>query len=177
MDSKAQASSVFNLLISAVVALAVLAILLAILAPVFFPNDPAKKVPPVLKDAFSGIGSIKTTETVTFESTYSNLNSTGIANASGVGITPNQICLSLGDLSTESAIFEITNERNSINFKGSGKKDARISIYCYSGKEMVSSIEVLGSSGIKAEWADGCPCVNSENEEVCCLVALRFATH
>ena len=175
MDSKAQASSVFQLLISAIVAGAVLMILLQVLGVINFGFNQAPDTAAAdqLKDAWNHRATIKTTTSnVTFTSAASNINSVALADSSKVGISKEQICLSLGDFSTiDNPPFEINDDRTSITYTGSSNKDARVSVYCYTGKELQSTLEGLGT-GLDPAWAGECACADSE--ETCCLVALRF---
>lgn len=177
LDSKAQASSVFQLLISAVVALAVLMILFSVLGLIRFDigNEPAKATADQLKEAWNQTSTLKTTQNVTFSPSQDSINPRALADTSRVGISSNQICLSLGDFKDlDSSNF--TMEGKAIKYTGSSNKVARVSVFCYTGKELEIALEEAGLENM-VDWLSDCSDIGySESDEMFCLIALRSGT-
>jgi len=177
LDSRAQASSVFQLLISAIVAAAVLMILLQVLGIINFGfnQDPAKAASDLLKDAWNNPATIKTsTSNVTFTTALKQINSIALAQGSKVGIASEQICLSLGDFSEKDNSLFVKNESgNAISYTGSSNKDARLSVFCYTGEQALETLKSLeDNAGTWETDGDNCgACFTST--ETCCIVALR----
>jgi len=138
--------------------------------PCYGPLRPPSAASDQLKEAWNHTATLKTTLNVTFSPQQNNINVLSLAEASRVGIATEQICLSKGDLA-ETSFFQINEARTSINYTGSGNKDARISVLCYAGDRLVSVLTEMGTQ-MNPEWASDCPCI--ESTETCCLVALRF---
>lgn len=173
MDSRAQASSVFQLLISAVVALAILMVLFSVLGIIRFDigSEPSKAASDQLKEAWNSPATLKTTQNVTFSPQQNIISPRGLADTSRVGISPEQICLSLGDFEDkEGSNFAIAGK--SINYTGSGTKVARISIFCYNGNELLTALDESGLTDASI-WLSNC---DVDTAELFCIVALRTGT-
>ncbi|MCX6802302.1 MAG: hypothetical protein NT067_04285 [Candidatus Diapherotrites archaeon] len=100
-----------------------------------------------------------------------------IIEKAGIGISENQLCLSLGEYSDSNSAFE--SGTSFIRYKQGGLRNATFSVLCVPGEEMLSQIGEDGSyPKIKDGWAENCECVQDPalQEQTCCLVMLKYAT-
>ncbi len=98
-NERGQAFSAFQLLIAAVVAMAILGILMAIIGgigPIGTHSDPTKQVADKIQELRER-GGYEKTEVVTFDSdTKKYMRSSEIISEADVGMSTDQVCLSLG---------------------------------------------------------------------------------
>ncbi len=178
-NEKGQSFSVFKLLISAIVALAILGILLTLIYGPwwdFFPKDePAQKAGELVQK-LSDRGGYERSSKVTFDSSKkSTMLSKEVISIAQWGVANDKVCLSLGDFA-DSGDFAEGQENGSpekIALDVTGKREATLSVLCDSGTLLEQAIEDYSNEGLKAEWIEGCPC--TEDEATCCLVALRYS--
>lgn len=173
MDFRGQASSVFQLLISAVVALAILMILFSVLGVINFGvnTEPAKAAADVLKEAYNSPASVKTQPKVTFNSSQKEINLYNLAKSSKIGINEEQICLLAGAYQDNETLFTLTDY--TLTYNGSGSKDVGLAAFCYSNNQLATTIENV-SPVLSGYYNDGACCSNldSESDELCCFIAL-----
>ncbi len=171
-DQRGQAFSTFQLLISAVIALAILGLLLTILGQLPFLNTqkPSTEAENLIKSQVSRPGEVRTSLKVSFQKTDS-LNAKAIASASGV-LTPGQICLSLGEHEqTEGFNLNDPSAANRIlSYEGSSLQ-VKMSVICDAGDQLDTD---LGDNGLDQGWDDDCGNI-SGSSQTACLIALRIA--
>ena len=172
LNSVGQGSSVFQLLIAAVVALAILGVLLQVLN-IINPDvgaEPSKVAVDRLKDAYGQPGTLKTSAKVTFRASTDPLNAGGIAKSSGV-TSPQNVCISVGDFEgTEKFNTEVSGK--TIKYKGNGSQPAQISVLCDHSAEIEQTLDDYGAG--YSDWLQGCEFESNLNETVC-IIALRVA--
>jgi len=166
MNSKAQASSTFQLLISAIVAIAILTILMQVLGiiPGLFPTgDPAEKAKNLIVKAYNNPAT-QVSEKVTFAK-KTTLLASGIAEGSGIGIEASQICFLSGDFEGSNTF---TVEPQKIVYKGTTSKDVKLVAVCDDKTHIETTVNTDLELGSTADCTDF-----PENERVCVLVLKR----
>ena len=177
MNSKGQAFSVFNLLIAAIVAFAILYILLTILpppGPMFQdPNDAAKQLIPT---AMNSPGSVQTSAREASFDNESNLAPSAIVAESG--ITAENICILKHDFADdERFVFR----RNTLYYESTSSMTLKISAVCERAGQLQEILNVEldnpatiapGDAGDIA-CGSNCDAVNDPNK-TCCAILLNF---
>ncbi|MBM3282584.1 MAG: hypothetical protein FJY86_04585, partial [Candidatus Diapherotrites archaeon] len=158
VNNKGQAFSTFQLLIAAVVALAILVLLLNIIGglPNFGSSEPLEEAATLIKGQVNSPSELRTgSNPITFTKEDS-LNPKAIADKSGV-VTANQVCISLGDfLQDDGTDFAEMNETAGIvKYTGSGQFRVRLSVICDTGTELA---EDLTNNGIEDDWLQSTKC-------------------
>lgn len=173
MNDRGQAFSTFQLLISAVVALAILVLLLNIMGslPDFGNRSPSEEAVNLIKSQINSPAELRTSgNAVTFKKDDS-LNTKSIAANSGV-LTQSQICISRGD-HEETQEFEFPGTEGEILRYNGSQLRVRLSVICDTGTELESD---LGSNGLDSSWLNNDACQNLvQLNQTACLIALRFA--
>lgn len=173
MNKKGQASSVFNLLIAAVVAVAILTILMYImnLIPKPFSQSPTERAVEVVKSNTTLLG----TRTITSEVTWQNkgeLSARAIADGTG-SLAEDQVCVLPGQFESDSSgSFKIISEGSKIQYAFEGSMNTKLFVLCDYVNKMS---ETMGEYGV--DWAgqvDSCPCMGTYDGEAtkCCIVAI-----
>ncbi|MFH0970406.1 MAG: hypothetical protein V1776_03015 [Candidatus Diapherotrites archaeon] len=173
MNTRGQAFSTFQLLIAAVVALAILVLLLNIIGslPNLGGQKPNKVASDLVASQVNAPSELRTSNSVTF-TREDSLNAQAIASASQV-VTQGQLCLSLGDF-PEDGDFTTNDSGNIIKYAGSSNLRVRLSVICDTGTELIDD---LTDNGIVDDWTSSnsaCGDVTSLSQTAC-IVALRFA--
>ena len=169
MDNKGQGFEVFKLLIAAIVAGAILAILLPLLNIDFTGRDPATVAAEKIKEGITLPGTPIYTDSVSFKRNQSLVAST-LADKSRQ-LNQDQVCLSKGDLGSDPTFEEL--DAKQISYTGTGKS-VKMAVLCDSGREIEQSATDL--PGLEPDWLGNCGCAQSQSDETCCLVALKFNT-
>ena len=189
IGEKGQAFSTFKLLIAAIVAVVILMILLSILGYINFSprNQPIVSAADALKSAYQTPSQLVTSQKVTFTKTNNTLARLTVVERANIGISPEQVCLSLGDFKNiKNSGFEggadgETVNKNAITFtRPNSSQDAKLSVLCYTGSDLEN---LVGSSTdaiypkIDDSWVSSCDCVSDPDlaKQTCCLIALRVA--
>lgn len=173
MNDRGQAFSTFQLLISAVVALAILVLLLNILGSIniFGTQNPSEEAVNLIKSQINSPAELRTSgNPVTFKKDDS-LNAKSIASRSGV-LTESQVCISKGE-HEETQEFEFPGiEGEILRYNGSQLR-VRLSVICDTGTELEEDLE---SYGLSSDWLSNDACQElTELNQTACVVALRFA--
>lgn len=172
MNTRGQAFSTFQLLIAAVVALAILVLLLNIIGslPNLGGQKPNKVASDLVASQVNSPAELRTSTQVPFGKDDS-LNAKSIAAASGV-VTEGQICLSLGDHenSSDETGFQISSSGNVITYNGASSLRVKISVLCDTAGQIE---EDLADNGDFSGWWGSCGNLNLD--QTGCIVALRFA--
>ncbi|MEK6902187.1 MAG: hypothetical protein AABX02_01190 [archaeon] len=173
MNTRGQAFSTFQLLIAAVVALAILVLLLNIIGslPNLGGQKPNKVASDLVASQVNSPAELRTSTNVPFGKDDS-LNAKSIASTSGV-ITEGQICLSLGDhaeASGETGFHLQGVNNNIITYDGSSSLRVKISVLCDTGGQIQTDLEDNGDYG---GWTNDC--TDLPPNQTACIVALRFA--
>lgn len=191
IGEKGQAFSTFKLLIAAIVAVVILVILLSILGYIDFSprNQPLVGASDALKEAYQVPSQLVTnTQSVTFTKDYT-LSRRAIVERANIGISEDQICLTLGDFQgmttsgfeggviCSNVTGDCSNE-NKITYRGGGAKNIKFSVLCYEGAELP---DIVGTGpeaiyeDIDEDWVNQCECVTDADlqKQVCCMIALR----
>ena len=124
-NEQGQAFSVFKLLISAIVAFAVLSILLTILPNPRFGRDPGDIAKSMISERLRNPGALARSDVITFE-TDSALAPSALTE--GTGITRQQVCISMGEYASDESDFSFVGK--ALYYQGTSPLDARISVMC-----------------------------------------------
>ncbi len=191
IGERGQAFSTFKLLIAAIVAVVILMILLSILGYINFSprNQPIVSAADSLKAAYQTPSELVTSQKVTFTKSNNTLSRLTVVERANIGISPEQVCLSLGDFAGlagqggfDGGVDGDSPNVNRIMYKGGGSRDAKLSVLCYTGANLPDIIgdgEDAIYTEIEKSWVDGCDCTDESNDlskQTCCLIALRVAT-
>ena len=173
MNSKGQSFDVFKLLISAIVASAILVMLFAIIGGIpTFGTDPTQKAVETVKSMYSSPGQHYKTSEVQFKS-GDGLTPKTIASKSGL-LSESQVCTSVGEFENDTTLF--SNDGGVVTYIGSGNKNAKLSVICDDGKSLTES-DIPRYQG-SYNWASSCTeswTSTCNGEETCCIIALRKA--
>lgn len=139
MNSRGQAFSVFQLLIAAVVAGAILVILLQVLGTLpGISQDPNEVAGSSVQTQIDNIGS-PAFKKVTFEN-GSNLTAKTIA-AKSSAIPPEKVCVGVSeDVPNAEADFQVNSSNSSVIYKGTFNQKARILVYCDNSRDLAEGI-------------------------------------
>ena len=171
MNSRGQAFSTFQLLIAAIVAIAILAILFQIIGiiPGIGQQEPSSNAANLVKDLINKPYTGKTSSQVTFKSGDS-INTKAISAASQAGATEQNIVLSLGDFQTTGG-FTPGPAGASISYQGGSSKNVRLWAMCAPQRELADSVHQFGpSDGIRSASES---CSTIADDDICCMIALR----
>ncbi len=150
MNHKGQANSVFQLLIAAVVAGAILIILLQVLRiiPPLGGDDPNEVAANAVKSQVNDVGLVKLTSSVTFGQ-QSSLNARTIADKSG-GLAPDQVCIVLGNSAPSFGNDTVWNlgggEGQLVQYKGGFSQTTKLLVVCDRSGELDQTLEDYGYS-------------------------------
>ncbi len=173
MNSRGQAFSTFQLLIAAIVALAILVILLGVMDVIPDFND--KKISDEASNFISS-GAARPSDLQTSGSRITikggdTLNARALAEQSKI-ISQNQICISKGDFEGTTDFVFTDAEGTILRYDGS-QTGLKISVLCDTGTEIQNDLE---KNGITADWMTTTQCQNvSQLSQLACIVALRYA--
>ena len=172
MNQKGQEFSAFKLLISAIVAVAILAILIPLIIGPGLPQDPNVKVKQLIGQAVSNPSAVQIDNDVTFI-TDSSISAASIMSDSGY--SANQVCMGItkfenqdfrliGGESTESGYYRIM-------YDGSSDKKVKVIVICDTDSEaLVNDIVDYGHDD-KINTSD---CDICEGQGSCCAVILDY---
>ncbi len=171
MDSKGQ-NQVFQLLIGAIIAFAVLAILLGLLPNINIGKNPLDEAKRLVKDAANNPSSAFSSERVTFDNAKSLVPRT-IAVGSGGVITEDQLCLFTGSRFDEGSGFEFRGDKPSGIYYTGSPREVKLRIIC----DRPSALE----KGLKDNFPGetftlgGASCGNdceSSGRDTCCVIVV-----
>ena len=134
MNEKGQAYSAFKLLIAAIIAMAILGILVPIIMQVMglIKNNPTDKTVSLLSELVDKPGTLKYAKDVSFDDANPTLSGTTLAEKTAVA--SDQICMDLGEFSTDSSFTRVTSTtQHIITYTGSGKV-VDLAVICNSSK-------------------------------------------
>lgn len=171
-NNKGQAASTFQLLIAAIVAIAILGVLMGILGIIPKPpgQEPIAAATEVLnKASTTSMATPVVSKEATFNKDYPTLAAVSLAKGD-VGITENQINLSLGFFKDKAAGFTKPTEKV-ITYTGTSKK-VKIGALCATGCGELNRLadEVFTIPGDSSAYQ--CTC----EDEICCVVYLLSVT-
>ncbi len=178
MNNRGQAFSTFQLLIAAVVALAILVLLLNIIGslPQTGTSKPQSEAVNLIKSQVNSPSELRTSSNSVSFTKEDSLNSRAIATASGV-LTSTQVCISMGDFTDETdSDFADTNPNKSgdiIQYQGSGQLRVKLSVICDTGSELANDLQSNGIDDSTWMQSDKCQDILALNQTAC-VVALRF---
>lgn len=178
LNQKGQAFSTFQLLIAAVVALAILVLLLNIIGSLPTPGTtkPQAEAVNLIKSQINSPSELRTSSNAVNFTKEDSLNSKSIANSSGV-VTSSQICVSMGDFFNETDTDFIDTNPNKtgdiVQYRGSGQLRVKLSVICDTGSELSTDLQNNGIDDSTWMQSDKCQELLSLNQTAC-VVALRF---
>ncbi len=178
MNTRGQAFSTFQLLIAAVVALAILVLLLNIIGSLPTPGTtkPQAEGVNLIKSQINSPSELRTSSNSVNFAKEDSLNSKSIATSSGV-LTSSQVCISMGDFADETdSDFRDTNPNKTgdiIQYTGSGQLRVKLSVLCDTGTELANDLQNNGIDDAKWMQSDKCQDILALNQTAC-VVALRF---
>ncbi|MFH1224844.1 MAG: hypothetical protein V1676_03495 [Candidatus Diapherotrites archaeon] len=175
LNKKGQASSVFNLLIAAVVAVAILTILMYImnLIPKPFSQSPTERAVEVVKSHTTLLGTREITSEVTWQN-KGELSARAIADGTG-SLAEDQVCVlpgQFGEGDSSGSFIGLGNGGTKIQYAFEGSMNTKLFVLCdYVNKmdETLAEYDVDWAG----QWGD-CPCkLNYDGEATkCCIVAI-----
>lgn len=170
MNSAGQASNVFNLLISAVVAIAILGILFSLLTPILIQKKFEDEAPKVLKSAAQNRATLQNTMGLTIQP-KAQITSRQMANAQ-VGLNSDQICVSAGSFGEE---FEASGG-TILTYMGSNAKKIGVGAFCEINDpnngigEAIDELDTGDGSRIQSSFIDDCDWTDVQEDDVVCVV-------
>lgn len=170
MGQKGQEFSVFKLLISAIIALAILAVLMPIIGGIVgggFGADPNEEAVSQITNLYNKPSLHQLTKTVIFKQGTA-LNAKAIAVGTKL-LTQDQLWLGRGTFSTGTDFSEPAST-GVISYKGSGSKSVKLSILCDAGSAIDVDLTRNELPTPDSVRSDAC-----SNEETCCVIILRPA--
>ncbi len=171
-NQRGQGSSVFQLLIAAVVALAILGVLMQVLGliNVGVGQEPPKAASDMLKSAVASPATLKTSGTVSFKN-GSALNVRAISIDAQTGVRPENLCLSLGDFENDNRGFEdLLGGGQTIKYTGTANQNVKLDVLCDFGQdELEATLESYGLEDKTPNW----DCSSATGDQLICVVALR----
>ena len=180
-DDKGQASSVFQLLIAAIVAVVILTILMGVLGGIggIGQNSPLDGAKNILKNASSSQGT-PITKTVTFSKADGVINSSTISKTSEAGIPSSNICLSKGYYET-GGLFEGPAAGGefdkALSYLGSSNLKVDLIGICDDGAHIVNDVDGTTFRSIKANWFSNCAALAAtRQDETFCMIAVKSST-
>ncbi len=185
MDQRGQASSVFNLLIAAVVAIAILALLIQILGGIGGINkeDAVNESSNALKNSLNQTASPQVSKEVTWSRETSPVTARNIALKSGE-IDESHLCLHLGKFEGDGSWNNQSGSDGAIlQYTGSSNIKTKIVAYCDTcngngnGFDLSSAGSYLGQhlsdgSGQVPSACSNVPGFSGSDDGTCCVVAL-----
>jgi len=144
-------------------------------------NQPIVGAAEALEGAYPSKSLLVTSPKVTFTQGNHILSRLAIVERANIGISREQLCLSLGDFGGFDAGFEGGVENSmeeKITYTGDGSRDLKISVLCNIGEELPDLLKG-GTEEIyekvESAWASSCSCVTDPElkEQICCLMVLR----
>lgn len=178
MNSRGQAFSAFQLLISAVVAVAVLGVIMTILGIVEPPTqDPSGAAVSTLQTLINQPGTLQNTETVIFQK---NSTISAEALADQVSLTPTQIILDLGvfkdDSSQRFKLFgDETSGKTVLQWQGELSREAKLAVLCATNGESLATYAGDYEDQDALYEVDDYGCYGQSDSGRCCLIQLRRA--
>ncbi|MBN1940855.1 MAG: hypothetical protein JW772_01600 [Candidatus Diapherotrites archaeon] len=175
LNRRGQSFDVFKLLISAIVAVAILAILLAIIQPWNPQGDPIRETKKLVGEIAGSPSTPATSQEVIFKKGIT-INSGLISSASQGLVAEHAVCIVPGDFSGQDSIWESYNGVR-VTYKGTSDTAAVIHAIC----DVCSKISESGyfttyDPNMEEEWLDECndSVFSTENsDETCCLFAIK----
>ena len=161
-NSKGQASSVSNILIAGVIALAILGILMGLLGNIFnIQGDPIEAAQGLIKTGYRTPYVVHKSKEVVFDKDYA-LTAKAIAKSSS-SVVPEQICFSVG---SKEGYFTASNSL--LQYTKSGSQKLKLSIYCDVQSELTAGLADLG---VELVFDGGGPCEDlDDTEDICCVI-------
>lgn len=175
MNAKGQGSGVFQLLISAIVALAILGVLMGILG--ILPNflggqDVTDTARNLLKDAYNQVGT-KTSGKIKISKDTSITNK-GVAGINS-GIESKQVCVGVSSSLADIVDVSSGSDAAAMRYTAAADREVRLGAHCTPSDEFANDI---GSSGVLglAGWdivESECPGnIDSSNSTISCIIVL-----
>jgi len=168
-NKKGQAFSTFQLLIAAVVALALLGVLMPIIMKTlgFAQGDPVSTSKQLLQGQIDNPGTLSYTDSVAFTDKKKSLSASGISE--NTGLSANQVKF-VSDLEAD---FDVLGDGRGINYKKSTKGTYKIGILCdYQGEDgLDASMESYGDE--IPEGASELTWDNVDGQKVCIVFPKR----
>ena len=165
MGEKGQASSVFNLLIAAVIAIAILVVLMQVLQ--IIPDFSASKV----RDGVNLLGTPQIIENVNFKP--NTVVSAGTIASKSNALSEGQVCVLIsGSAPNETAFRDPTGDGKIIRYDGALNQKVRLVVHCDNSGKVE---ETLNDSGYADDFEislDTCSTLDSGRSTKYCVVAV-----
>ncbi len=174
-NSSGQASSVFNILIAGVVALAILGILMSLLGGVApIQGKVIDTAQELLKDAYSTPYTIHTSSKPVIFDKGVSLTRKAIT-SKNKSLVPEQVCFSGG---TKESFFDADRLPNTLKYKRSSSKELTLSAYCGEKGSLQDDLDELMDDGEQINVDGCCDSGDSSNGELstvddtdmCCVI-------
>lgn len=175
LNHTGQAYSTFQLLIAAIVAVAILYILMSILG--IIPNlggDIVTTTKNMIQKQADSPGSLERSAAVGFNPGSNLAPSTLIGNS---GLSSDQVCINKGDFATNDKL--VIHGKSLMN-DGSTAVQVKVSVTCNYSKDLINSLEEIGFQDVADTINDGetgvCDCpLDEDSNKKCCVVILKYA--
>ena len=167
MNSRGQAFSVFQLLIAAIVAVAILAVLFSILPKDVIINAAPKNA---IGNAISTVGIGGQTDTAEFDMAPGMIVTSN--DFFEKGFDSQQIIFGVGDFEDRGVSVEIRDEVSYIKYDGAVTiQGAKASVFCQAtGSSLKETLDVVGTDDMGLE--EGL-CLEDDTIQPCCVVVFR----
>ncbi len=173
MGEKGQASSVFNLLIAAVIAIAILVVLMQVLQiiPDFSGGDPTEQAASKVRDGVNLLGTPQIIENVNFKP--NTVVSAGTIASKSNALSEGQVCVLIsGSAPNETAFRDPTDDGKIIRYDGALNQKVRLVVHCDNSGKVE---ETLNDSGYADDFEislDTCSTLDSGRSTKYCVVAV-----
>jgi hypothetical protein len=173
MNQRGQASSVFNLLIAAIVAISILGVLLGIIKIPGFDKKPDKEAQSVLKQAISTRYTSQISADVQWPKNTA-ITALSLSEAAGE-IDDTHICVTAGDFISDTANW--VSDGKSVEYKGPQAVKSKIAAYCgtcANGGSPILKVEA-GTKLNTTLSIDNCtdvPAFTTGDDSTCCIVGI-----
>lgn len=174
-NQQGQAFSVFRLLISAIVAFAILSILLTILPNPTPPGrDPGGIAKTMISERLRNPGALARSDVITFETDSALAPS---AMTEGTGITREQICISKGEYSGDDNFKFIG---KALYYQGTTSLAARLSVMCDKASNLGAELSAFDfqwnfeEPGADVDTEDTQCGTGCEGGKTCCYIFVRY---
>jgi hypothetical protein len=174
-DNKAQAFSVFWLLVAAIVAAVILVLLLNTMGVLNLSRgtDPTEGAARIVMKTLDKEGMLDEAKVLFTPNT--TVTSVGIAGRAKANLSAKQICISAGMFKNATkSYFKESPDKTLLSYTGASPLQIRIVGFCADGWALAKNAnKYFESVGVRKEWVEECPCVTQPvlRTQKCCFIA------
>lgn len=170
-NNKGQAASTFQLLIAAIVAMAILGVLMGVLGGLAWEvtKDPEEGAESVLKEAVKDPFSIKGPEEVLFDRDHSIIDVTALTARADIPLVPTEVCITEGD---QTGAFSTDNGKV-LNYNFGGTKSVKVKAVCVEEGDQFYSLGAFIDSHGQNEPVHNCETESPGSGTFCVVYLVR----